>query len=95
MSQFRAHRNDKYRKISNISRTETHNLNVPRPVLQLSLSSPLKPSVKVEDDAPTTSKWPRTLLLTNVPLILQFWRYFIHGALCYNTLCDLEITASQ
>ena len=44
-SRFRAHRNDKYRQISNISRTKT-NLNVPRPVLQLSL----------EGDAPTTSE---------------------------------------
>ena len=44
-SRFRAHRNDKYRQISNISRTKTHNLNVPRPVLRLCLSNPLKPGV--------------------------------------------------
>ena len=35
----------KYRKISNISRTESPNLNVPRLVLQLSLPNPMKPGV--------------------------------------------------
>ena len=37
---------DSYRKISNISRTESQNLNDSRLVLQLSLPTPLKPVVK-------------------------------------------------
>ena len=36
----------KYREISNTSRTKLQNLNVPRPVLQLSLRNPLKSDVK-------------------------------------------------
>ena len=36
----------KYRKISNIRRTKSQNLNVSRLVLQLSLSNPMKPGVK-------------------------------------------------
>ena len=35
-----------YRKISNIRRTKSQNLNDSRLVLQLSLSNPLKPGVK-------------------------------------------------
>ena len=35
-----------YRKISNISRTKSQNLNVSRLVLQLSLPNPMKPGVK-------------------------------------------------
>ena len=35
-----------YRKISNIRRTKSQNLNVSRLVLQLSLSNPMKPGVK-------------------------------------------------
>ena len=35
-----------YRKISNISRTKAQNLNDPSLFMQLSLSNPLKPSVK-------------------------------------------------
>ena len=37
---------DMYRKVSNIRRTKCHNLNDSRLVLQLSVSNPLKPSVK-------------------------------------------------
>ena len=36
----------KYRKISNIRRTKSTNLNVSRPVVMLSLPSPMKPGVK-------------------------------------------------
>ena len=35
-----------YRKISNIRRTKSQNLNAPRLVLQLSLPNPMKPGVK-------------------------------------------------
>ena len=35
-----------YRKISNIKRTKSPNLNVSRPVMQLSLPNPMKPGVK-------------------------------------------------
>ena len=35
-----------YRKISNIGRTKSPNLNVSRLVLQLSLPNPIKPGVK-------------------------------------------------
>ena len=35
-----------YRKISNIRRTQSPNLNVPRLVLKLSLPNPMKPGVK-------------------------------------------------
>ena len=35
-----------YRKITNISRTESHNLNDSRLVVQLPLPNPLKPAVK-------------------------------------------------
>ena len=38
--------NTVYRKISNIRRTESPNLNVSRLVLQLSLPNPMKPGVK-------------------------------------------------
>ena len=37
---------DMYRKVSNIRRTKCHNLNDSRLILQLSVSNPLKPSVK-------------------------------------------------
>ena len=52
-----------YRKISNISRTISQNLNDPRLVLQLSLPNLLKPGVKWRmkiaptGDAPTTTEW--------------------------------------
>ena len=36
---------DNYHKISNVSNTESQNLNDPRLVLQLSLPNPLKPGV--------------------------------------------------
>ena len=36
----------KYRKVSNIRRTKSPNLNVSRLVLQLSLPNPMKPDVK-------------------------------------------------
>ena len=39
--------NDMYRKISDISRTESPNLIAPRLVLQLSLPNPMKPGVKL------------------------------------------------
>ena len=37
----------KYRQISNISRTQSPNKNVPRLILQSSLPNPLKPGVKL------------------------------------------------
>ena len=37
----------KYRPLSNISRTQSQNINVSRLVLQLSLPNPLKPGVKL------------------------------------------------
>ena len=37
---------DDYRKLSNIRRTQSPNLNVSRLVLQLSLPNPMKPGVK-------------------------------------------------
>ena len=40
------HCHAKYRKISNISRTKSSNVNVSRLVLQLSLPNPMKPGVK-------------------------------------------------
>ena len=36
-----------YRQFSNISRIQSQNINVSRPVLQLSLSNPFKPGVKL------------------------------------------------
>ena len=56
-----------YRKVSNIRRTKSQNLNDPYLVLKSSLPNPLKPGVEVENedvvgaaptgDAPTTSEW--------------------------------------
>ena len=61
-----------YRKISNIRRTKSPNLNVSRLVLQLSLPIPMKPGVKTpKGDAPTTSGWSIILLPTKVRLILE------------------------
>ena len=37
----------KYRQISNITRTQSPNINVSRLVLQLSLPNPMKPGVKL------------------------------------------------
>ena len=53
------------RKISNVSRTKSQNLNDSHLVLKSSLPYPLKPGVENEDvigaaptgDAPTTSEW--------------------------------------
>ena len=39
--------NENYRQFSNISRTQSPNINVSRLVLQLSLPNPLKPRVKL------------------------------------------------
>ena len=74
-----------YRKISNIRRTISPNLNVSRLVLQLSLRNPVKPGVKVENEdvvgaaptgaAPTTSEWSTILVPTKVRVILETWRY--------------------
>ena len=74
-----------YRKISNIRRTKSPNLNVSRLVLQLSLPNPMKPVVKSKNedavgatptgDAPTASEWSTILLPTKVCLILETWRY--------------------
>ena len=73
-----------YRKISNISRTKSQNLNDSRLVLLLSLPNPLKPGGLGENedvvgaapagDAPTTSEWSTILLLTNLHLILEVWQ---------------------
>ena len=35
-----------YRQTFNIQRTESHNLNISRPVMELPLPNPLKPGVK-------------------------------------------------
>ena len=66
---------NRYRKVSNIRRTKSLNVNAFRLVLQLSLPNPLKPRVEVENedvvgaaptgDAPTTSEWSTILLPTN------------------------------
>ena len=78
--------NDLYREISNIRRTKSPNLIVPRLVLQLSLpvfANKARCQVENEDvvgaaptgDAPTTSEWSTILLPTKVRLILETWRY--------------------
>ena len=74
----------KYRKISNIRRTKSPNLNVSRLVLQLSLPNVMKPGVQVENedvvgaaptgDTPTTYQWSTILLPTKVGLILEVLR---------------------
>ena len=73
-----------YRKFSNISRTQSLNINVSRLVLQLSLPNTLKArEVENEDvvravptgDAPTTAVWSKMLLPTKVRLILETLRY--------------------
>ena len=71
-----------YCKISNISCIKSQNLNNSRLVLQLSLPSLLKPSVKNEDvvvaaptgNALTTSEWSTILLPTKVYFILEVWQ---------------------
>ena len=61
----------KYRKISDIRRTQTQNLkNDSRLIMQLPLPNALKPG-----DAPTTSEWSTILLPSKVRLILETWRY--------------------
>ena len=74
-----------YRQFSNISRTQSPNINVSRLVLQLSLPNLLKPwcQVKNEDvvgaaptgDAPATSEWSTILLPTKARLMLETLRY--------------------
>ena len=72
-----------YRKIYNISRTKSPNLNVSRLVMQLSLPNKARCLVENEDvvgaapagDAPTTSAWSTILLPTKVRLILETGRY--------------------
>ena len=61
------------RQTSNISRTQSQNLDVSRLVLQLPLPKPLKP-VENEDvgAAPTASEWS-SMLLPKVCLILEVW----------------------
>ena len=71
-----------YHHTSNIRLTKSQNLDVSRPVLQLSLRSSLEKCVNVENedevgvaptsDAPTTSEWSTILLPTKVPHILEF-----------------------
>ena len=64
-----AAQNRSYRKISNIRRTNSQNLNVSRLGLQLSSHNILKPV----GAAPTTSEWSTISLPTQVHLILETW----------------------
>ena len=64
----------KYRHTSNIGRTESLNLNVSRLVLQLSLTSPLKPDVKSRMKIYTSNR-SIILFCTKARLILEFWRH--------------------
>ena len=74
-----------YRKISNIRRIKSQNLNDYRLLLQLSLPKSIEArccdanedevGATPTGDAPTTSVWSTTLLTTKVLLILEIWRY--------------------
>ena len=68
-----------YRKIFNTIRPEYQNWNVSRLGLQLSSHNILKPSgewrCSCSSDAPTASEWWTISLPTQVPLILETWRY--------------------
>ena len=82
-----------YRQLSNISRTQSPNINVSRLVLQLSLPNPLKPGCWVENedvvgaaptgDAPTTSEWSTIVLPTKACLILETLRQIYYLYICY------------
>ena len=78
-----SHATGSYRKISNIRRTKSKNLNVSRLFLQLYLCNILKPVVKSRmkivgaaptGDAPISSEWSTISLPTKVWLILETWR---------------------
>ena len=56
-----------YRKVFNIRRTKSQNLNVSCLILQFSLPNPLKPDVKLR------MKWSTILLPMKVRLILETW----------------------
>ena len=64
-----------YYQTSNVSDTNSQNLNVSCLVMQLKLLNPLKPT----GDAPTTSEWSTISLPTKACLTLDFW-WFIHNA---------------
>ena len=68
-----------YRKLSNIRRAKSQNINDSRLVLHLSLPNLSLPNEDVvgaapTGDAPTTSEWSTIQLPTNVRLILKTWR---------------------
>ena len=74
------------RKISNIRGSKSQNLNVCRPILQLSLRNLWKPGVMSNEDvvgaaptgdAPTTSEWSTFLLPIMVFLTLEIWRWLL------------------
>ena len=74
------HTNGIYRRISNISRTKSPNLNWPHPS---SCLCPIKRSENEDvvgaaptGEAPTTYEWSAILLHTKVRLILETWRYY-------------------
>ena len=75
---------DQLRRISNIRRAKSQNLNISRLVLQLFFSQSIEARCYVENedvvgaaptgDAPTTSEWWTILLIIKVRVILGSWR---------------------